>query len=138
MHKFFCNYNLLTETYELTLAKGLAIGKVSSMAENTLLPKIKDLMQDLYTTLTSLKDIEKDENRQEELDKTELLLSNLFYSLFTAPLDIKESEGQNEAKTLYQKAIMLAGEIEKLINIPEYNRSISLIRNNLQNILNTL
>lgn len=138
MHKFFCNYNILTEKYELTQAKGLMLGKVTSMAENTLLPKIKELMQDLYFTLTSLKEIEQEQTRQEELDQNELLLSNLFYSLFASPLELKENEKQTDNKTLYQKAILLASEIEKLINIPEYNRSIGIIKSSLQNIFNTL
>lgn len=138
MHKFFCNYNILTEKYELTQAKGLMLGKVTSMAENTLLPKIKELMQDLYFTLTSLKEIEQEQTRQEELDQNELLLSNLFYSLFASPLELKENEKQTDNKALYQKAILLASEIEKLINIPEYNRSIGIIKSSLQNIFNTL
>lgn len=138
MHKFFCNYNLLTEKYELTLSKGLMLGKVSSMAENTLLPKIRTLMQDLYESITFLKEMDSNEENLETLSQTELLLSNLFYSLFTSPLELKEDKQNGEMKAMYQKAILTAGEIEKLINIPEYNRTIGIIKNNLQNIFNTL
>ena len=138
MHKFFCNYYLLTEKYELAQAKGLMVGKVATMAENTLLPEIRNLMQELYTTLTAIKEIDKTEERQDTLDQTELLLSNLFYSLFSTPLDLKENDEKSEMKALYQKGILLASEIEKLINIPEYNRSIGIIKTNLQNIFNAL
>lgn len=138
MHKFFCNYNSLTEKQELVLTKGLVIGKVSSMAENTLLPQIKSIMQELYTTLNQIKDLDQTQERQDSLDQSELLLSNLFYSLFTTPLDLDEKQENQELKGLYQKGITLAGELEKLINIPEYNRTIGIIKSNLQNIYNTL
>lgn len=138
MHKFFCNYNNLTERQELGLSKGLMIGKVASMAENTLLPQIKSLMQELYTVISSIKEVDKTEDRQDNLDQSELLLSNLFYSLFASPLDIQENSSQDELKSLYQKGISLASEIEKLINIPEYNRTIGIVKSNLQNIFNQL
>lgn len=138
MHKFFCNYNNLTEKQELGLGKGLVLNKVASMAENTLLPEIKSLMQELYTLLVQIKEVDKTESRQDSLDQSELLLSNLFYSLFASPLDIQESNSQDEVKSLYQRSILLTSEIEKLINIPEYNRTIGIIRNNLQNIFNEL
>lgn len=138
MHKFFCNYNNLTERQELGLGRGLVLNKVASMAENTLLPEIKSLMQELYTLLTQIKEVDKTESRQDSLDQSELLLSNLFYSLFASPLDIQENSSQDEVKSLYQRGILLTSEIEKLINIPEYNRTIGIIKSNLQNIFNEL
>lgn len=138
MHKFFCNYNNLTERHELGLSKGLMLNKVASMAENSLLPQIKSLMQELNNLLIQIKDNDKTESRQDALDQSELLLSNLFYSLFASPMEIEESSSQEDLKPLYQKGILIASEIEKLINIPEYNRTIGIIKSNLQNIFNEL
>lgn len=135
MHKFFCNYNSLTLKYELSLAKGLTFGGARTMAEN-MLPQIRSLMQELYSTLTKIKD--KDESNLDELDQDELILSNLFYSLFSSPLEIEKGGDDEELKKLYQHAFALTTRLEQLINIPEYNRSIALLKSSLQNILNGL
>ena len=73
------------------------------------------------------------------LDKTELMISNLYYSLFASPLELPDNEQNiNEIKNLVQKSITLINKIESEINIPEYNRLANLIKNNLQCIFNSL
>ena len=131
MHKFFCNYNRLTERYELSKSQGILFnGKVNIQAENTLLAQIKNNLQALYNTIALIKEKEKDESRLIILDESELLSSNLYHSLFASPLDLppdKNSLDGSELKT----AINLAMLLERDINIPEYNRMIVLIKNNL-------
>ena len=131
MHKFFCNYNNLTERYELSKAQGIMFGsKVSIQAENTLLPQIRSNLQSLYQLITSLKDNENIDSRLTILDETELLLSNLYYSLFASPLDLPTEKTPLTGKEL-ASAITLVGLLERDINIPEYNRMMLLIKNNL-------
>ena len=131
MHKFFCNYNRLTERYELSLAKNsFFANKVSSLAENTLLPQIKNDIQNLYENVVLLKDNEQDENRLNILDETELLISNLYYSLFASPLELANEKEHNSSKVL-QNSLELITQLEKNINIPEYNRLVTLIKNNI-------
>ncbi|MBO5394779.1 MAG: hypothetical protein J6A28_02615 [Clostridia bacterium] len=131
MHKFFCNYNRLTERYELSKSQGIMFGgKVNIQAENTLLPQIRSNLQALYELIVTIKDNEKEERRLALLDETELLLSNLFYSLFASPLDLP-----TERKTLsgneLASAIAIVRLLERDINIPEYNRMALLLKNNL-------
>ena len=131
MHKFFCNYNNLTEKYELSLSKNnIFLNKSSIQAEKTLLPQIKNDLQTLYENIVLIKENEKDENKLNILDETELMISNLYYSLFASPLELTNRKLIEQEKTL-QNCLALANQLEKNINIPEYNRSISLIKNNL-------
>ena len=88
MHKFFCSYNNLTERYELSKTQGIVFGKVNVQAESVLLGEVKKNMQSLYNLTALLKENEKEEKRLEILDETELLLSNLYYSLFASPFEL--------------------------------------------------
>ena len=58
MHKFFLNYNNLTEKYELSLYKGNFFNnKINIQTEKTLLPEIQKDIQNLYETVVSIKEI---------------------------------------------------------------------------------
>ena len=134
MHKFFCNYNNLTERYELSKTQGIMFNnKINIQAENTLLPQIRNNLQSLYTLLVTLKDNEKDEHRLSVLDESELLLSNLYYSLFSSPLELPAERKALSGNEL-TSAIALVGLLERDINIPEYNRMALLIKNNLYSL----
>ena len=133
MHKFFCSYNNLTERYELSKTQGIVFGKVNVQAENVLLGEVKKNMQSLYNLTALLKENEKEEKRLEILDETELLLSNLYYSLFASPFELlgeKRTLTGNELKEALNLALLL----ESKINIPEYNRLITLIKNNISRL----
>ena len=132
MHKFFCSYNSLTERYELTKSQGLFSQKANIQAENTLLKGLKDNIQSLYNLIVTIKENEKDENNLNILDQTELLISNLFYSLFASPLELHTT--QTFTGSELASAITLVRLIERDINIPEYNRMAYLIKNNLENL----
>ena len=135
MHKFFCNYNSLTERYELGITRNMMFNnKINVLAENTLLPEIKALLQELYENTLALKGLLTDEKQLKILDESELLMSNLYYSLFASPLELVE--GSSEAKTLLARNVEIASELEAKINIPEYSRSAMIIKNNFQNIIN--
>lgn len=135
MHKFFCNYNSLTERYELGITRSMMFNnKINVLAENTLLPEIKALLQELYENTLALKGLLTDEKQLKILDESELLMSNLYYSLFASPLELVESSG--EEKTLLARNVEIASELEAKINIPEYSRSAMIIKNNFQNIIN--
>lgn len=140
MHKFFLNYNNLTEKYELSLYKGNFFNnKINIQAEKTLLPEIQKDIQNLYETVVSIKEIIKDEDNLLILDKTELMISNLYYSIFASPLELVDKEiSPNKIKEYLQNALSVITKIESEINIPEYNRLASLIKNNLQIIFNSL
>ena len=132
MHKFFCNYNNLTERYELSLARNnFFTNKTSIQAENTLLPQIKNDIQTLYENIVILKENEKEEKRLNILDETELLLSNLYYSFFASPLELAQNKS-SENNQILQSSLQLVNQLEKNINIPEYNRVVGIIKNNLQ------
>ena len=104
--------------------------KVNIQAENTLLPQIRSNLQSLYQLIVSLKDNENIDSRLTILDETELLLSNLYYSIFASPLDLPTEKTPLTGKEL-ASAITLVGLLERDINIPEYNRMMLLIKNNL-------
>lgn len=139
MHKFFCNYNTLTEKYELSLNKNMLFNqKINVLAENTLLPEIKNTLQQLYDNTILLKEKISDENKLKILDESELLISNLYYSLFSSPLNIdSNTDNQVEIKIILVKCVEEAGELEAKVNIPEYNRLCMLLKNNFQNLLNS-
>lgn len=128
MHKFFCNYNNLTQRYELSQSQGFMFNRrIEVQKENNLLGQIKTNLQSLYDLVGSLKDGQNEENLL-LLEESELLISNLFHSFFASPLEINKTE-QNPNNL--QKALELASLLERDINIPEYNRIILLIKNNL-------
>ena len=133
MHKFFCNYNKLTERYELAKSQSFVFSpKVNVQAENTLLPQIKNNLQALYEQIVLLKEGQTNEEKLTILDETELLISNLYYSLFASPLNLAETNPIDSSAL--KRAIELALLLERDINIPEYNRLIVLIKNNLQRL----
>ena len=139
MHKFFCNYNNLTEKYELSLNKNMLFNqKINVLAENTLLPEIKNTLQQLYDNTILLKEKISDENKLKILDESELLISNLYYSLFSSPLNIdSNTDNQAEIKIILVKCVEEASELEAKVNIPEYNTLCMLLKNNFQNLLNS-
>ena len=131
MHKFFCNFNNLTQKYELSLVKNnFFFSKSTIQAENTLLPQIKSDIQNLYENIVLLKENETDENKLNILDETELMVSNLYYSFFAAPLELIENK-TSQKNLVLQNSFELINSLEKNINIPEYNRLVSLVKNNL-------
>lgn len=135
MHKFFCNYNNLTEKYELSLSRNnLFSNKTTMQAENTLLPQIRQDIQELYENIVLLKEIETIEERLNSLDETELMVSNLYYSLFASPLELAENKPSQNDQVL-QNSLELINSLERNINIPEYNRLVNLIKNNLELLL---
>ena len=138
MHKFFCNFNTLTGKSELAPNKSI-FARAFAQTEEETLSQIKKLIQNLYENTTKLKDMTTNEKHSEALNEIELLISNLYYSLFASPMDLQdESKEKSEMKDLITNSIELASNLEKLINIPEYNRLASIIRNDFQNILNQL
>ncbi len=139
MHKFFCNYNSLTEKYELSLNKNMLFNqKINVLAENTLLPEIKNTLQQLYDNTILLKEKISDDEKLKILDESELLISNLYYSLFSSPLNIDENtDNQVDIKTILVKCVEETSELEAKVNIPEYNRLCMLLKNNFQNLLNS-
>lgn len=140
MHKFFCNYNSLTEKYELSLNRNMLFSpRINVMAENTLLPEIKKLLQEIYDNILLLKENITDEDQLKTLDNNELLLSNLYYSLFASPLELNSpSQMQGTIKDILSNTIGKVSSLIEKINIPEYNRLASLMLNNFQNILNSI
>ena len=140
MHKFFCNYNTLTGKYELSGRKNnIFSNNVLTQSENDVMVQIKKDIENLYGYVCKLKENTKAEKHLEKLDEIELLISNLYYSIFASPMDTdKTNENDLDAKQLLTKSVELSSELEKLINIPEYNRISQIIRNEFQNILNEL
>ena len=140
MHKFFCNYNSLTEKYELSLNRNMLFSpRINVMAENTLLPEIKKLLQEIYDNILLLKENITNEEQLKTLDNNELLLSNLYYSLFASPLELNSPLGmQGTIKDILSNTIGKVSSLIEKINIPEYNRLASLMLNNFQNILNSI
>ncbi len=138
MHKFFCNYNPLTEKYELSFNRNMFFSpRVNVLAENTLLPEIRSLLQEIYDSISVLKDNITVSEQLEILDQSELLLSNLFYSLFASPLELNSNQPtQVVVKDLLASTIKKASTLVEKINIPEYNRLAFLLLNNFQNLLN--
>lgn len=138
MHKFFCTFNNLTQRYELSYSRnsfsGILSAKAPSQTETTLLGEIKSILQELYFNVVLFKETENTEVRLNILDETELLISNLYYSLFASPLELPQQEKTTTENKL-SKALELVGKLEKIINIPEYNRLVTIIRNNISSLL---
>lgn len=142
MHKFFCTYNHLTEKYELSLNKNYINinNKSKILAENNLLPRIKNLLQQIYSDLVVLKEKNKEIETLEKLDKCELMLSNLYYSFFSSPLELIEIDfnNTNNDKEILNSLTKNIDEIISIINIPEYNRLCLLIKNNIDQIYKSI
>lgn len=139
MHKFFCNFNNITQKYELSLSKPNIFNvKINSDEETSLMQEIRNDIQNLYELTTQIKEIITNDEDLNIVNETELLISNLFYSFFASPLELPEEDKKIELKELLTKAIEEANNLEKLINIPEYNRLAGIIRNNFQILLNKL
>ncbi len=140
MRKFFCNYNYLTEKYELGLNRNMIFNsKINVLAQNTLLPEINKLLQNTYDNNLILKDKITDEEQLKVLDENDLLISNLYFSLFASPLDLNETKIEtNSVKDLINKCIINCSQLEAKVNIPEYNRLCMLLKNNYQNLFNAL
>ena len=131
MHKFFCFYNNLTQRFELSQKQSFRNSTILQ-AENTLIPEIKNNIQLLYENIVLLKEQEKEEERLEIFDETELYVSNLFYSLFSSPLELVEDE---KIEPNLQNAINTTNNLIRDINIPEHNRLCQLIKNNLERLI---
>jgi len=108
--------------------------RVNAQAENTLLSEIKSDLQELYSIIVILEEKESEEDRLNLFDETELLISNLYYSLFASPLDLPAKERVLTGKE-FSTALQLISNLEKAINIPEYNRTAGIIRNNISSLL---
>ena len=132
MHKFFCNYNPLTQKFELMsgVRNNIFRNNTIIQEENNLLSQIKNDIQELYENIVFLKEREEDENRLDILDDTELLISNLYYSLFESPLELVEGKKEGDK----DKCKTLINNLIQKINIPEYNRLCILIKNNLEQL----
>ena len=131
MHKFFCFYNPLTGHYEISNNRSIRNYALIT-AENTLIPRVQETIQKLYECIVLIKEKENDEKRLEILDETELLISNLYFSLFASPLElIEKKEGTEEN---IANCIALIDSLIKDINIPEYNRLCQIIKNNLESL----
>ena len=140
MHKFFCNYNNLTEKYELTKNKSFMFNtSVNIQAENNMLEEIRNDIQSLYNFVVSLKEKTTDNDLLNLTNETELLVSNLYYSFFASPLELPTEKTDNlSEKEMLTKCIDISLSLEKKINIPEYNRLCHIITEELRNILNHL
>lgn len=137
MHKFFCNYNNLTERYELSLNNRSPFSlKINVLVERTLLPEIKELLQGVYDNTTLLKSQMGDEDSLKMLDNAELLVANLYYSLFASPLELNDTPRTITNRELLTETIEKLSLLGEKINIPEYNRSVEIIKNTFQNLLN--
>ena len=117
MHKFFCNYNPLTQKFELMSGTRNNIFRNNTIIqeENNLITQIKNDIQQLYENIVFLKESEEDENRLNLLDETELLISNLYYSLFESPLELVEGKKEGDK----DKCKLLINNLIQKINIPE-------------------
>ena len=139
MHKFFCSYNSLTERYELSLNRNNPFkSNVNIQAQNTLLPQLRELLQVVYDNLQILKEMPALEENLQKLSESELLLSNLYYSLFASPLELNDKQTTLSPAELLTETLEKLTQLEQKINIPEYNRLARMIKDTLQDILNAL
>ena len=104
------------------------------------MPKIKNLLQQIYSDLVVLKEKNKETETLEKLDKCELMLSNLYYSFFSSPLELIEIDfnNTNNDKEILNSLTKNIDEIISIINIPEYNRLCLLIKNNIDQIYKSI
>lgn len=131
MHKFFCNYNPLTGKYEITQIRGFR-NNVLIQAENKLFDEIKELLQQLYENIVFIKEKEEDEERLNKLDEIELMISNLYYSLFSSPLELAKEEHKENADL--NNCIKIIDKLISHINLPEQSRLCLLIKNGLTSL----
>lgn len=140
MRKFFCYYNDLTEKQELRLQKSpFTSSKILSSNQSTMLSEIQAILQQIYNDLITIKEKITDENILKKIDERELLLSNLYYSLFSSPLELVSPSQENiTAKDLAIRLIDNAIRLVEKIDIPEYNRLATLLKNNFDSIHNNI
>ena len=63
MHKFFCNYNDLTQRYELNKTQNFLFNRrIEVQKENNLLGQIKANLQALYDLIGAIKEGKNEEN----------------------------------------------------------------------------
>ena len=100
---------------------------------------LKNNIQDLYNYVIYTKEILTEDKYIDQLCKIELLISNLYYSFFSSPLNLPEKNSTLlSAKEYLTKSIELSKNLIEQINIPEQNRLAYLINLNLQNLLNQI
>lgn len=133
MHKFFYNYNKLTEKYELTENKNFVFSPISqSLSANNLTKEIEQNIQELYKYIIISKDKTDKEDSILIINEIELLISNLYYSFYNNPLDLVKDDSNFNYQELINHSFKLISDIEEKINIPQYNRVCLLIKNKLQ------
>ena len=137
MHKFFLKHNTLTEKNEICKSNSIFVCS-SSNNENSMVT-LKNNIQDLYNYVIYTKEILTEDKYIDQLCKIELLISNLYYSFFSSPLNLPEKNSTFlSAKEYLTKSIELSKNLIEQINIPEQNRLAYLINLNLQNLLNQI
>ena len=104
-----------------------------------MLSEIQAILQQIYNDLITIKEKITDENILKKIDESELLLSNLYYSLFSSPLELVSPSQENiTAKDLAIRLIDNAIRLVEKIDIPEYNRLALLLKNNFDSIHNNI
>lgn len=140
MRKFFCNYNKLTEKYELSYTNSISFNnKTLIQTKNNLLSDINKILQEIYNNLILLKEKHNEENILKLIDESELLLANIYYSLFSSPLELAPQNNQNlTSKQILVILIEKCGKLIEIIEIPEYNKACLILKNHLETILNII
>lgn len=137
MRKFFCTYNNLTERYQLSVARnGFMSPRINALAENTLLSEIREAIQNLYNQIVCIKEEEQDSDRLSKLDDCELLVSNLYYSIFAEPLNIETECSELPMRQRLNICFDLASRLESMINIAEQYKLCGEIKNIFQSLIN--
>lgn len=137
MHKYFFKHNILTEKRELS--KNGTLFAQTMANSSTDMQNLKQTIQSLYNYVVLAKEQTEDGEQIDALCKTELLISNLYYSFFASPLELPESKDNTlNFSQLLTKAIETSKSLIEQINIPEENRVALLINLNLQTLLNFL
>ncbi len=134
MHKFFCNYNPLTGKYELSQMRGGFRNSILIQAEVDLLDEIKKNLQQLYENVVLIKEQNNNEELLSKLDDIGLMISNLYYSIFSAPLELVNDNNLENATI--KKCINIIDDLISKINIQEQSRLCFLIKNALVSLEN--
>lgn len=138
MRKFFLCHNNLTEKDEIKTMTTSLFGRTLSIQSSSM-NEIKNIIQQLYNNLVSAKEVANQNQIIDDLCKTELLVSNLYYSFFASPLELPDkSETKTTLKNYILQSLDQAKNLIEKINIPEENRIAGIIYFNLQNILNSV
>lgn len=158
MHKFFCRYNQVTESYELSNTQGQNLfNRIRVQAEDDLLPKIKNclislskLFAKIHIVLDIAQQILSDAEPiltsiMTENETQTLAISNMHYQIFNSalpaeslPIEDKEwtvAEALSTLNDLLLQASNEALELEKNINIAELNRACLLLEHSISNQL---